>query len=77
MAVVKQNQQKHIDKFKIQTPKYKIKNIIRLTLKNITTTTENKKFDAKQIESIIFENIKIYNFRLKYPAKHPQRFSRQ
>ena len=34
-----------------------------LTLKNITTTIENKKFDAKQIIYTILENIKFHNFR--------------
>ena len=45
--VTQQKQQKYVDKTRIQTPKYKIKNKIWLTLKNVTTTTENKKFDAK------------------------------
>ena len=44
MAIAQQEQQKYADKFKAQTPKYKIKNKIRLTLKNITTMTEMLRF---------------------------------
>ena len=35
--------------------------------KNITTATENKKFDAKKVKYTIFEDIKFYNFRLDTP----------
>ena len=52
LAIDRQKQQKYIDKFKIQTPKYKTKNKIWLTLRNIITIIENKKFDAKQIKYI-------------------------
>ena len=47
---------------------YKIKSKIWLTLKNITTTTENKKLDAKQVKYTIFEDIKFHNFRLNTPS---------
>ena len=48
MATAQQKQQEYIDKFKVQAPKYKIKDKVWLTLKNTTTATENKRLDAKQ-----------------------------
>ena len=35
-----------------------------MTLKNIITVIENKKFDAMQTEYIIWEDMGFYNFRL-------------
>ena len=67
MAVAQQQQQKYVDKFKIQTPKYRIKDKIWLTLKNITTATENKKLDAKQTKYTILKNMGYQNFRLNTP----------
>ena len=58
MAVAQQKQRKYVDKFKIQTPKYTLKNIIWSTLKNIITAIENKKFDAKQTKYITLENVR-------------------
>ena len=67
MAVAQQKQQEYTDKFKAQTPKYKIKDKIWLTLKNIITATKSKKFDTKQIEYTIFEDMGFHNFRLDTP----------
>ena len=67
MTVAQQEQQKYADKFKAQTPKYKIKNKIWLTLENIATATENKKLDAKQAKYTIFENMGSHNFKLNTP----------
>ena len=67
MAVTQQKQQKYVDKFKVQTPKYKKKKKIWLTLKNLTTATENKKFDAKQVKYTSFEDMGFHNFRLNTP----------
>ena len=49
MAVAQQKQQKYVDKMIIRTPKYKIKNKVWLTLKNITTATENQKSDESRL----------------------------
>ena len=38
-----------------------------MTLKNITTATENKKFDAKQTKYTILEIMGFHNFRLNTP----------
>ena len=67
MAVDQQKQQKYVDKFKAQAPKYKIKNKVRLTLKNIATATENKKLDAKQAKYTIFEDMGFHSFKLNTP----------
>ena len=67
MAIAQQEQQKYADRFKVQTPKYKLKDKVWLTLKNITTTTENKKLDAKQTKYTILENTGSHNFRLDTP----------
>ena len=47
MAVAQQEQQEYADRFNAQAPRYKVKDKVWLTLENITTTTENKKLDAK------------------------------
>ena len=47
MAVAQQKQQKYADTYKIQAPRYKIKDKIWLTLKNIATAIENKKLEKK------------------------------
>ena len=36
-------------------------------VKNITTATENKKFDAKQAKYIFFENMGYHNFKFDTP----------
>ena len=55
------------DRTKILIFKYKIKNKICLTFKNITTAIDNKKHDAKQAKYTIVENIKFHKFRLNTP----------
>ena len=67
MAVGQQEQQEYADRFRAQAPRYKIKNKVWLSLENITTTTENKKLDAKQFKYTIFENMGFHNFRLDTP----------
>ena len=67
MAVAQQEQQEHADKSKVQTPRYKVKDKVWLTLKNIATATENKKLDAKQAKYTIFEDTGSHNFRLDTP----------
>ena len=63
MVVAQQEQRRYADKSRTQIPKYKVKDKVWLTLKNITTATENKKLDAKQAKYIIFEDIGFHNFR--------------
>ena len=41
--------------------------MVWLTLKNITTATETKKLDAKQIKYTILENMGFHNFRFDTP----------
>ena len=67
MAIAQQKQQNYADRTKTQAFKYKIKDKIWLTLKNITTATENKNLDAKQTKHTILENIGFHNFRLNTP----------
>ena len=67
MAIAQQEQQEYADKSKTQTPRYKIKYKIWLTLKNIATATENKKLDAKQAKYTILENMGFHNFKLNTP----------
>ena len=67
MAIAQQKQQEYTDRTKFQTLKYKIKNKIWLTLKNITTAIKNRKFDAKQTKYTILENMGFHNFRLNTP----------
>ena len=67
IIVAQKKQQEYADKFRIQTPKYKIKDKVWLTLKNVTTAIENKKFDAKQAKYTILEDMGFHNFRLNTP----------
>ena len=67
MAVAQQKKQKYVDKFRIQTPKFKIKDKIWLTFFNIITAIGNKKFGAKQAKYTILDNIKFHYFRLNTP----------
>ena len=69
MAIDQEEQQKYANKFEAQTPRYEIKNKVWLTLKNITTTTENKKLVTKQAKYTILENIKFHKFRFDTPPK--------
>ena len=67
MAVVEQKQREYVNKSKIQKPNIKIKDKVWLTLNNITTAIENKKFDAKQTKYTNLENMGFHNFRLNTP----------
>ena len=67
MAIAQQEQQEYADRFKVQAPRYKVKDKVWLTLENITTTTENKKLDAKQVKYTILEYMGYHNFRLDTP----------
>ena len=67
MAVVQQKQQQYVDKIRAMSFKYKIKDKVWLTLKNITTAIENKKLNAKEAKYTILENMGFHNFRLDTP----------
>ena len=67
MAVAQQNQHQYADRTRAQAFKYKVKDKIWLTLKDITTTIENKKLDAKQTKYTILEDMGFHNFRLDTP----------
>ena len=67
MAVAQQKQQQYVDKTRAQAPKYKVKDKVWLTLKDIATATENKKLDAKQAKYTILEDMGFHNFRLDTP----------
>ena len=50
MAVAQQEQQRYADRIRAQAPKDKVGDKVWLTLENITTATESKKLDAKQVK---------------------------
>ena len=64
MAVAQQEQQGYVDNIRAQAPKYKVKDKVWLTLENITTAIENKKFNAKQVKYTVLEDMGFHNFRL-------------
>ena len=67
MAVAQQEQQRYVDKTRAQAPKYKVKDKVWLTLKNITSAIENKKLDAKQVKYTVLEDMGSHNFRFDTP----------
>lgn len=67
MAIAQQNQERTTNRYRMQSPKFKVGDKVWLNLKNIHTTRPCKKLDAKQAKYTVIQIVGSHSYRLDTP----------